>query len=612
MNEFEFADRYLGEYNVKGAEIIPTFCPFCKGGNHREKYKFALNSENHTYNCKRASCGKKGHFSELCHEFGESLDREKGNYIKPAYVKKTYKPSRAAVLSPSDKVTAYINSRKISSETMKAYGIGTAAEGNIIFPFYRTAEDFTEKKATFIKYRKPQKLPPGESKMWREAGTEPILFGLHLCDPVRKVLYITEGEFDCMILYQASEGMINVVSVPSGTEDFAWIETCDSILKQYDNIAFFGDSDSPGKKMLADISAKLSDKKILIPDFDTYRGCKDANEIFFTKGSEGIEEVLASMKIKPVTGVINLADIRKTDISNIGRVMTGIPALDYATSGMLDGNLTVWTGKRGEGKSSFLNQMAVECVEQGVNVCIYSGESTGEELKSQIDLCSAGRENTLHKPDPETGRPEYYVDDKTERALNGWYDKKIWIYDVDNIETDIDERDGIIDIFTRTYKTYDCRMFIVDNLMTISTRAGAGEVMQVQAGYVVRLRIFAKKYNVHVHVVVHPRKGEVKDSDDIAGLGTITNIACSVFSIRKLQEVSGGYMGTDDDNKPIVVKHNSELKLLKIRKTGDGGDIALNYDKEVRRFTEAGRMPKKYSWLKGLERWETVDEIPDM
>ncbi|MHB1151867.1 MAG: hypothetical protein ACYCWE_05430 [Eubacteriales bacterium] len=32
MNEFEFADRYLGEYKTKGTEIIPTLCLFCGGG----------------------------------------------------------------------------------------------------------------------------------------------------------------------------------------------------------------------------------------------------------------------------------------------------------------------------------------------------------------------------------------------------------------------------------------------------------------------------------------------------------------------------------------------------------------------------------------------------
>lgn len=611
MNEFEFADRYFGEYKIKGAEIIPALCPRCGGGGHRDKNTFALNTENHTFNCRRGSCGISGHFSELCREFGESADTKGGITIKPAYVKKTYKPSCAAVLSPDDKVTAYINSRRISSETMTAYGIGSSADGRICFPFYRNEEDFREHKPTFMKFREPRKLLPGEEKMKSETGTEPVLFGLHLCDPSRKMLYITEGEFDCMAVYQASKGTVNVVSVPNGAAGFTWMETCPDIPEHYDAIAFFGDADAPGKKMLAGISAKLSGKTVYVPGFETYRGCKDANEILYKYGQEGIAKVLASMTPQPVTGLIDLAEVRPVDLSDIGRVMTGIYALDYATGGMLDGDLSIWTGRRGEGKSSFLNQIAVEAIEQGANVCIYSGEVPADRLKYQINLCAAGREAVLNKHDPETGRTNYYLDRVNLTALDGWYGRWIWLYDNKIIE--LDERDSVIEKFTQAFNRYDCRVFICDNLMTISTGAKANDVMQVQADFIIRLRKFAEKYGVHCHVVVHPRKtANVSDSDEVGGMGTITNIACNVFCLKRLQETDGGYSAAGENGKPETVQYNSKLAILKTRLHGGSGEIALQYDKDIHRFTEYGQVPKKYSWLKGLERWETVDEIPEM
>ena len=51
---------YLAPYSVKGDEIIPTYCPYCKGGKRKDKYTFALNTRNLTFNCKRGSCGKQG------------------------------------------------------------------------------------------------------------------------------------------------------------------------------------------------------------------------------------------------------------------------------------------------------------------------------------------------------------------------------------------------------------------------------------------------------------------------------------------------------------------------------------------------------------------------
>lgn len=37
MEPFDFAGRYLGDFKQHGNEIIPTYCPFCHGGTHRDK-----------------------------------------------------------------------------------------------------------------------------------------------------------------------------------------------------------------------------------------------------------------------------------------------------------------------------------------------------------------------------------------------------------------------------------------------------------------------------------------------------------------------------------------------------------------------------------------------
>ena len=74
MTELEYANMYLGKHKIVGDEIKPLYCPYCGGGNHQDRYTFALNMENHTFNCMRGSCGVKGHFSELCREKGVSYD----------------------------------------------------------------------------------------------------------------------------------------------------------------------------------------------------------------------------------------------------------------------------------------------------------------------------------------------------------------------------------------------------------------------------------------------------------------------------------------------------------------------------------------------------------
>jgi twinkle protein len=594
VNEIEYARNYLGTFKTKGDEIIPVLCPFCKGGDHQDKYTFALNMENHTFNCRRGSCGKTGHFSELLKEIGEKYEDSEKTYVKKP---KSYKPSNTHTVPPTDKTTAYLISRKIKPETAQAYGVCSDSSGNMVFPFYRTSEDKEQSLPTFLKFRKPEKITDGR-KMWREADTEPILFGLHLCDKSKPLLYITEGEFDCMAVYQASEGMINVVSVPSGSQDFTWIETCEEQLSAYKYIAVIGDNDAPGQKMLADISAKMADKIVLAPDFPVYRGAKDANEILFRYGTDGILAVISSMKPIPVEGLINLADVRTADLSSIPRTLSGIPTLDKVLGGFIEGDLTIWTGKRGEGKSSVLNQIALESIERGTNTCIYSGEVPAERLKYFINLCAAGSLNVDSRPDILTGRELFYVSREKAIKIESWYDRKIWLYDNKIIK--VDERDSVLQKFTEAFSRYDCRVFIVDNLMTVSTGAKANEVMQLQADFVVRLRKFAEKYGVHVHCVVHPRKTpSVSDSDEVGGMGTITNIACNVLTVHKCDEKEQHELNSD-----------AVIGILKNRAHGERSDILLNYNQGSRRYTEKHEKEREYSWH--VTHWEEITDDKDI
>ena len=44
---------HLNGYKEKGDEIIATYCPFCHGGQHKDKDTFAINKITGAYNCMR-------------------------------------------------------------------------------------------------------------------------------------------------------------------------------------------------------------------------------------------------------------------------------------------------------------------------------------------------------------------------------------------------------------------------------------------------------------------------------------------------------------------------------------------------------------------------------
>ena len=70
---YDFMAAHNFEYRTKGDEIEVKRCPYCNGGSS-DKYTFSINAKTGAFNCLRASCGKKGHFVELCRDFGYELD----------------------------------------------------------------------------------------------------------------------------------------------------------------------------------------------------------------------------------------------------------------------------------------------------------------------------------------------------------------------------------------------------------------------------------------------------------------------------------------------------------------------------------------------------------
>ena len=76
----------------------------------------------------------------------------------------------------------------------------------------------------------------------------------------------------------------------------------------------------------------------------------------------------------------------------------------------------------------------------------------------------------------------------------------------------------------------------------MSARFGAsndGDFYRGQSNFVGRLVEFAKREEVHVHLVAHPRKNDGKamlDADEVGGSGDITNRAYNVFSLQRLTD----------------------------------------------------------------------------
>lgn len=578
MNEIEFARTHLGEFKVHGAEIVPRLCPYCHGGQHGDKETFALNTESHVFKCQRGSCGKQGHFNELLRDFGEQPDKVYAPLVTRSYVK-----PQPPKISREGAAMQYIKQRGISAETAAAYGVGGNTQGEVVFPYYETAAAFQTGQPVFIKYRPARKLEKGERKARREKDTKPVMFGMHLCKPENGALYVFEGEFDAMAGYQAHGG--NCVSVPSGCKDFTWLDTCADFLARFDRVVLMGDNDNAGQEMVRALSDKLI-CAVSVPDFTLYGENKDANEILYRKGAERLSAIMDGVHPIETLGLLNISSIAPVELSGLPRVLSGLPTLDRITGGLYMGDLCIWTGRRGEGKSTVLTQVALESIAQGENVCVYSGEIPANRFKYGVYLQAAGELHVCEKADSATGRMTQFVPRDTYRSIDRWLDGRFWLYD--NRIAGADEAESVLKVFEQAYRRYNCKVFLVDNLMTVHTCRSERDFYQSQADFTIRLRKFAEKHSVLVHLVVHPRKtgGQaVRDNDEVGGLSTITNIACMVFNMSRLDEQRAAELGCD-----------SAISCLKNRNTGELGNVRLHFIPKSRRFVEPEQKEKSFGW----------------
>ena len=160
-----------------------------------------------------------------------------------------------------------------------------------------------------------------------------------------------------------------------------------------------------------------------------------------------------------------------------------------------------------------------------------------------------------------------------------------------------------MNVFTYAVKRYDCKVFMVDNLMTLQNDGDDRSFYRKQSVFTGQLVDFAKKYNVHVHLVAHPRKTD-RDlgNDDIAGSGDITNRADNVITVSRLSEAERAQNGAD-----------SVLRVIKNRFYGKVGEIGLNFCTTSRRFyLPSTGNTRQYGWLDGEPVYTEIGETEEL
>ncbi len=606
--------QYFGLADTYNEREKSCSCPW-----HRDKTpSFIWNEKTNCFHC--FSCGRNYGIIDLYLEQGMTYLEAVEKLFKQVDMEYNFN-QRGAQTSPSyqypkretydrTRILEYLSVRKISKATADYCDIQCGEKDSIAFPYY----DSNDVLMT-MKYHVGHKFNKAtdHSKCWSQVGASfsPLLFNMNRVDP-SKPLVITEGELDTLSVIES--GYNNVVSIPNGCSNTQWVAYNWDWLEQFDKIILWFDSDEPGVKARNDVIYRLGTWRTyyieISPEDVATNGAvlKDANEVLFFKGKERVLQYINKPLEIPVENVSDLSKAEDFDIEHAEGLYTGIKELDDQIYKLTFGTLNIITGKSGEGKSVFVNQVAIcQAVQQGYDVFVFSGELPAPILRNWVETNMIGREYITMKD----GHVRVFNPEQR-KLMQNWYAGKVLVYDDDYNTT----ATALLNKMEELARKCGTKVFLIDNLMMIDLECNEEGRLQAEKEFVNKLIFFAKKYNVLVFLVAHPRKtGEIRvTKEDIAGSGNIVNLAHMVFSVHRYtaKEKEGE---TNTRNQYIKGKEpipeDSCVEVLKNRITGILPLVKLYFDYPSYRFyKKPSELWFRYGWNKDTSPIRTDDPNP--
>lgn len=511
LNGFE-----IDQYNVHGIKqgAKTSTCPACSADRKKKTDKCAMVD----WDRGLMTCQHCGVVTQL-HTYKKNTETKPmaKQYIKPAY-----KPFEGVY---SDKFTSYIESeRGLNLNTLKRIKIReckewmpqTGKEENCIaFDYYYQGVLINTK---FRDGRKNFKLVKDAEK---------ILYNI---DSIvgSKTAMVVEGEFD-NVAWEES-GYLHCTSVPNGfpVKGNINLDYLDNYIHLFDDkeIIYLGcDMDEAGIRGTRELIRRFGAERCKTID---YSPCKDANEYKKTFGSLALYGLLSTAKDVKISGVFSASDVQESmyDRYKNGQkrgTTTHISDVDKAWT-WREGEVNTWTGYQNEGKSLFINQLAViKAAYDGYKFGIFSPENTPIE-----DFFTDLIEMYIGKSADPIYRHNYMTDEEYQTGFKFINDHFFVIYPEENFEVDVVfekarylvKKHGIRGLFLDPYNTFDHLTKGERDDLYISKFMG-------------RLKRLAVECDISVHLVAHqltPRKNSndsgryfKPDINSIKGGGTFAD-----------------------------------------------------------------------------------------
>ena len=287
-----------------------------------------------------------------------------------------------------------------------------------------------------------------------------------------------------------------------------------------------------------------------------------------------------------------MSSIKKVDISQLEHVKTGFTDLDRNIIGLYMSEVTILSGSNASGKSSWLNTLLMNIIEQGTKVALWSGELRPDILKAWLQMVAAGKNNLRLSA---YGDGKYYVPNNVADRIDSWMDGKFFLY---NNEYGAKWQQIFNDM--ELLLKAGVKVFALDNLFSLDIDILDGDKNNKQRELILQIKEFAKKNQVHIILVAHPRKVTTfLRKNDISGSSDLQNAVDKIFIIHR---VNNDFFraGADFFGEATINMYRGFGNVIEVCKERMFGIVDLmvgmHYEIESRRFKNTAEENTQYGW----------------
>ncbi|XP_051837195.1 twinkle mtDNA helicase [Antechinus flavipes] len=387
------------------------------------------------------------------------------------------------------------------------------------------------------------------------------LFGLPLIGQRDVEMVLTGRELDSLALHQATG--LPTLALPRGLACLP--PTLLPYLEQFRRIVLWLGDDLRAWEAAKLFARKLNPKRCsLVRPGEQYPRPLEA----LTKGLN-LQKILRSALPAGHKSIVSFRQLREEvlgELSNVEQV-AGVrwgrfPDLNRLLKGHRKGELTVFTGPTGSGKTTFISEYALDLCTQGVNTLWGSFEISNVRLaRIMLTQFAMGRlEERLEEYDEWADRFEdlalYFMTFHGQQSIR-----------------------TVVDTMQHAVYVYDICHVIIDNLQFMMGQEQLSSDRIAAQDYIVgAFRKFATDNNCHVTLVIHPRK---EDGDK--ELQT-----ASIFGSAKASQEADNVLILQD-KKLVTGPGKRYLQVSKNRFDGDVGIFPLEFNKSSLTFSPAAK-----------------------